>query len=117
MNRQIHRNHRRNREKHAIHYRIAAVFAAFLLIGFIVYIGWASHSDTRQAFAGRVQAWWAERKARIASQFAHPQAKVTQAAATPKTKSSTPEPVHFEFYSMLPNPGATATTESEEKVT
>lgn len=113
MNRQFNRNYRRlNREKHANRYRILAVFAAALLVGFMGYIGWASQSKSKQAFTARVQTWWIERKARIASQFAKPQDKSAQVAAAKKTTSSTPEPVHFEFYSMLPNPSATVSTEA-----
>lgn len=117
MSKQFSRSHRRAKEKSGHRNRNLAIFMALVLTvsGAVTYMTWSHGSDTRQAFSERASTWWAERKARIATKVAESKQNISKPIVASKAKSSAPEPLHFEFYNMLPNSNASVaavTTES-----
>jgi len=90
-------------------------------------VGYQYHKHPKQypglmAFSAKVDKWWLERKARIASVTKSQENTQKLASAKPKTKShaNEAESVHFEFYTMLSNSGAVnvaqPNNDREEKV-
>lgn len=116
MSRQSSRNNRRIREKEGNRYRVAVILVALIVLvgGGVMYVGWAKRSAAQQSFIAKVNTWWVERKARIASKLVKSHEKTSQPTVASSGKSSEPESLHFEFYNMLPNHDATMTVESTE---
>ena len=88
-------------------YRLAILLLGLAVVTGGSIVGYQYHKYPKRfpalvAFSERVNIWWVERKARIETKMT----KVALVKPKSKHKSSAPEPVHFEFYTMLPNVGA-----------